>query len=340
MSRVVFITQHIDPEHPNLGSTVSMVRALAERVDEVGVLAFSAKDGVLLENCDVRLFGGATPVARTARFAVGMAAEARRRPQLVIAHMSPVFAVAAAPFCRTTHTPLVLWFTHWRDSRRLRLAERMSTAVATVDVTSFPYASSKVNAIGHAVDVAAMPCRPTNGGGVLRVRALGRTSPAKDLESLIAGVRRARAHGVEVELTIQGPSSTPEEHAYRERLHTLAGDGIRIEQPVPRTEIPFVLESTDLLLNAAAAGALDKIVYEASASCVPVLASNPGFADLLPDELRFERGNIEQLAERIAAFAARTPEDRAAAGHELRRRVEANHSVDAWADRILALGRP
>ena len=34
-------------------------------------------------------------------------------------------------------------------------------------------------------------------------------------------------------------------------------------------------------------GALDKVVYEAAATCMPVLASNHGFADVLPPELRF-----------------------------------------------------
>lgn len=339
VSRVVFITQQIDPEHPNLGSTVAMVRALADRVDEVGVLAFGATDGVLPPNCNVRLFGGASPITRAARFAAAMTAETRRRPQLVIAHMSPVFAIAASPFCRVAHAPLVFWFTHWRDTTRLRLAERVSTRVATVNATSFPYTSPKVKAIGHAIDVAQLPCRPDSFGRVLRLRVLGRTSPSKDLESLIAGARIAQAHGVELELSIQGPSSTPEERAYRERLVALSGDGVHVVEPVPRTEIPAVLAKTDLLLNAAAAGALDKIVYEASASCVPVLASNPGFAELLPAELRFERGNVEQLAERVAAFAALTPDARAAMGHELRLRVEAHHSVGTWADRILALGR-
>jgi glycosyltransferase involved in cell wall biosynthesis len=206
-----------------------------------------------------------------------------------------------------------------------------------VDVTSFPFSSPKVSPIGHAIDVAALPCRPAPKRATLRAFALGRTSPAKDLESLIGATRIARKRGVAVELVIKGPSATAEEEAYRERLLALAGDGVTVEAPVPRTEIPGVLGAADLLLNAAAPGALDKIVYEACASCVPVLASNPGFADLLPPELRFLRGDSEQLAERIAAFASRAHDDRVALGHRLRERVVENHSVDAWADKILAL---
>jgi glycosyltransferase involved in cell wall biosynthesis len=80
------------------------------------------------------------------------------------------------------------------------------------------------------------------------------------------------------------------------------------------------------------AGAPDKVVYEAAASCLPVLASNPVFDDLLPDELRFERDSPESLADRLRALdTARRP--------ELRRRVAERHSVERWADGLLATVR-
>ena len=53
--------------------------------------------------------------------------------------------------------PLLLWFTHWKPSRTLLLAERVSTAVLSVDRRSFPLRSSKVVAIGHGIDLARFP---------------------------------------------------------------------------------------------------------------------------------------------------------------------------------------
>ena len=49
--RVVFVTQQVDPGHPALAATVPMIRALAERVDEVVVLADRTVAGVLPDNC-------------------------------------------------------------------------------------------------------------------------------------------------------------------------------------------------------------------------------------------------------------------------------------------------
>ena len=335
MTKAVFVTQQIDPAHPNLGAATGLVRALAGRVDEVAVLALHAVPGVLPANCRVREFGASSQALRGARFESALVRELSPRPSIVIAHMSPIYAVLAAPMCRPLGIPVVLWFTHWRSSPILRAAERVSTAVATVDPSSFPFASRKVRAIGHGIDVSELPCRPDP--GTLHLLALGRTSPAKGLEAVIDGVRRAQATGLAIQLEIRGPSETEEERAYRARLAELAGHGVTVEEPVPHSELPQVFARADLLVNAAAEGSLDKSVFEACASCVPVLASNPGFAGLLPPELLFTRGDAAGIAERIAAFAART--DRAALGHELRARVERSHSAASWADAILALGR-
>lgn len=326
MRRIVFVTQAIDPASPALGAVVPMVRALAERCDEVVVLALHAVPGALPANCRVRTFGGSSQAERGVRFAAALARELRPRPQALIAHMSPIYAVLAAPLCVPARVPVVLWFTHWRDSATLRAAERVARAVATVDSTSFPFASPKVRAIGHGIDVSEFPCRPQPANHKLHVLALGRTSPAKALDSIVAAVELVQ---VPVELELRGTSDTAEERAYRATL------GVPVEEPVLRAQLPEVFARTDVLINAAAEGSLDKVVFEACASCVPVLASNPGFASLLPPELQFERGNVEQLAERVAAFAART--DREALGHELRARVEREHSVEHWADAMLAL---
>src|SRR5574340_1281397 len=216
MTRVVFVTQQVDPGHPALAATVPKIAALAALVDEVVVLADGAVDGVLPANCRVRTFRSATKAGRGLRFE---AALARELPLLrgsgrgasgrgdagggrgaVVAHMCPIYAVLAAPLVRPLRIPLVLWFTHWKASRLLEAAERVSTAVTSVDARSFPLASRKVIPIGHGIDLDEFPCvRQRDGAGAslpptagntppgpgaqgLRLLALGRTSPAKGLE--------------------------------------------------------------------------------------------------------------------------------------------------------------
>jgi glycosyltransferase involved in cell wall biosynthesis len=315
------------------------VRALAGPADEVAVVCLRAVDTQLPVNVRVHVVGSRSRVVRGVRFAFALARELRPRRTTVVAHMSPIYAVLAAPVCRPLRIPVVLWFTHWRDSRVLRLAERLSTTIATVDESSVPLRSAKVVAIGHGIDVGEFPCRETpRAEPPLRALVIGRTSPAKDVEAIVRSVRLARQRGVEVTLEIRGPSETDEERAYRAALLEQAGDGVTVEEPLPRHRLAEVFARTDVVVNAADRGALDKSVFESCASCVPVLASNPGFASLLGEELLFERGDVDGLARRLAWFAALDTDRRRELGRELRTRVERDHSAAAWAQRIIAAG--
>jgi hypothetical protein len=60
-----------------------------------------------------------------------------------------------------------------------------------------------------------------------------------------------------------------------------------------------------------------------------VLASNPVFDDLLPDDLRFDRDDPESLPRDSAGSTA-------AAAPILREIVAERHSVEHWADAVLA----
>lgn len=328
MSSLVVVTQEVDPEHPFLAATVPKLRALAGRFDEVAVLAGRAVPGALPDNCRLCTYGAATRPERARRFLAGLDRELAGRPDAVLVHMIPPAVLLAAPLARPRRVGLLLWFTHWRRSPQLRLAARLCRAVLTVDRRSFPYALPNVVPIGHGIDLARFPCRARAHAGPLRALALGRISPAKGYGTI---VRAASLAGVELE--IRGAASTAEERAERARLEAL---GVRIEEPIPYREVPELLFGKDVLVNNMREGALDKVVYEAAATGMPVLASNSGFDDLLPPELRFDRGDAEELAAKLRALAGA---DRDAIGRRLRAVVEERHSVEHWADRVAEVVR-
>jgi glycosyltransferase involved in cell wall biosynthesis len=335
--RLVFVTQNVDPGSPVLGATVAKVRALAARVDEVAVLADRSVDGVLPGNCRVHLFSAGSRPGRGVRFETALARELARspRPAAVVAHMCPIYAVLAAPLARPLGVRVLLWFTHWRASRLLQLAERLSTDVITVEARSFPLRSNKVTAIGHGIDLAEFPCVTRPRSADLSLLTLGRTSPAKGLETVIRAV--ARVPGTR--LSQVGPSVTAEEWEHRAYLHALVtelavGDRVVIGEPVPRPEVAALLASADALVNNMRAGATDKVVFEAAATCLPVLSSNPALDAFLPESLRFGRDDVNGLADRIQALPSL---DLQRLGLELRSQVERDHSVEGWADRVIGI---
>jgi glycosyltransferase involved in cell wall biosynthesis len=217
------------------------------------------------------------------------------------------------------------------------MAERASTAVASVDVRSFPLQSAKLRAVGHGIDLDEFPCTSPRREAGLHLLALGRYSPAKGLDVVLRAVAEVDDG---VQLDVFGPTLSDEERDHRAELERLAAAlgldaRVTLGEAVPRSDVPALLAGHDALVNNMRAGAPDKVVYEAAASCVPVLASNPVFDSLLEPDLRFAQGAPDELAQRIRRLGALGPDERRALGRRLRGRVEAGHSVQAWARGIL-----
>jgi glycosyltransferase involved in cell wall biosynthesis len=326
--RLVFLTQSVDPGHPVLAATLPKIRALAERVDQVVVLAQSGDGAGLPENVDVRTFGATSRPGRAWRFERELA---RALPaDGVVAHMIPAYVLLAAPIVRPRRTPLVLWYTHWKASNTLRAAERLATAIVSVDTRSFPLDSAKVRPIGHGIDVSEFACTPRAAEPQLHALVLGRYSPAKGIGTILRAAREV--DGVDVRL--HGVALNELERRHRDELEQL---GFELGDAVPRTEVPGLFAQSDVLVNNMEAGAPDKVVYEAAAACLPVLASNPVFDELFDGyPLSFDRDSPESLADRLRWFSALDSSEREEIGRALRERVAERHSVDTWADGILA----
>jgi len=331
MRRLIFLTQAVDPAHPALAATIPKIRALAARVDEVVVLAQSADGGDLPDNVEVRTFGAASRPGRLVHFERELV---RALPgDAVVAHMIPVYVLLAAPLVRPRRIPLLLWYTHWKASAQLRAAERLATAIVSVDARSFPLESAKVRPIGHGIDVNEFACAERARHDGLHALVLGRYSPAKGLPTILEAA--GLVDGVTLE--IHGAALSPLEREHRRELEQFRHE---LGAAVPRAELPRLFSRADVLVNNMRAGAPDKVVYEAAAACLPVLASNPVFDELFGEfPLLFERDDPESLAERLRWLASRSPEERAEIGLALRERVAQRHSVETWADGVLAAAR-
>jgi glycosyltransferase involved in cell wall biosynthesis len=331
MKRLIFVTQQADPEHPVLGATVAQIVALAQRIDEVLVLANGDVVEGLPANVRVQSFRAPTKAARTLRYLRALVPALARRPVAVLAHMSPVYAVLAAPFARPLGVPVLLWFTQARGGKLLRVAEPLVTAILTVDRRSVPLDSPKVRAIGHGIDVSAFTPTARTPDGTVRLLGLGRYAPVKGWDVAL----RALAELPAAQLTIHGSQLTDADRANRVELERLArelGVAARVTfgDPVARRDIARLFAEADAVVNPTRGNAADKVVFEAAAAGRPVLAASPVFDTFLPPELQF--ANAHELAERLRALDS-------SAGASLRAKVEAQHSVEHWADAVLEAAR-
>lgn len=348
--RLVFVTQTVDADHPVLAQTVDLVRALAARCESVTVVCDSVGRHDLPANVRFRTFGARNRLVRGLRFARAAAVSLlprRTRPDGVLVHMVPLFVLLVAPLAKALRVPVFLWYTHWKAGRSLRLALPLVDGVLSVSSGSFPLATSKLHATGHAIDVARFtPAEDPPANGPLRFLALGRTARWKGYDTMIQALAVATERGLDAQLEIRGPHLTEDEEAHRQELEATVAeseilrDRVRIEPPLARDEIPARLRASDALLSATQpreSETLDKVVYEAAACGVPVIASNTALDEFLAGlqvELRFKARDSEGLADTLLAFAAAGPTVRRDAGAELRGRVVAGHSVESWADSV------
>src|SRR5262249_47781968 len=118
-----------------------------------------------------------------------------------------------------------------------------------------------------------------------------------------------------------------------------------LHEPVARNAVPALLASLDAVVspNEPQRGlTLDKAVFEAAACARPVISTSAAFAPLLGDlplELIARDRDPAALAAAIDGLARAGRDERVAVGTELRRRVVAGHSLQHWADEVIAVAR-
>ena len=349
VARLIFVTQLIDPEDPNLGFVVPQLNALADRVDGLTIVANEVRSVPSDLRAEVISLGkerGLGQIARGARYEAVIAREIRQhRPVALLAHMCPVYLNLAAPLARVSRTRTLLWFVHSSNTQSLALAERLADVVITAFPGSYPRSSPKVRPIGHAIDTSAFPWSPVTraADAPLRLLAVGRTSGYKGYEVMIRAVAAVRAAGLDVELRIVGPSVNPSEVQYRAHLQEVISrerGGFRLEDGVPRGSMPALLREADVLINATEDFSADKVVFEAMAMGMPVLVSSPAFAPLVDRAalpLAFPRDDATLLAERVSGLASASNQQLDELGRALRLRIEQEHSLEHWTDEVAKL---
>ena len=152
--RLLFITQKVDRADWLLGFTHGWIKALAKHVERLTVICLAQGETELPSNVNVISLGKERGVGRLGRAItfIKVVATSVREADCVFAHMSPLFAIAAAPFAKLHRKPLILWYTHRNVDLKLRVATALSDAVVTASPESFQLPTPKLRVLGHGID--------------------------------------------------------------------------------------------------------------------------------------------------------------------------------------------
>ncbi len=336
--RLIFITQKVDRADWLLGFAHGWVKSLAARVEQLTVICLAKGEMDLPSNVKVISLGkerGVSRVGRAINFTKVMAATIGEADG-VFTHMSPPFAIAAAPFTKLHRIPLVMWHTHRAVTLPLKLAVALSDVVATASPESLQLATPKARVLGHGIDPAQFsPPLETAREEPPLIVAAGRLSPIKRYELLIEAVKRLRARGVEFQCAIVG-TAPPGAESYEQQLRTLAAGDVEFVGAVPHAQIAGWYIRCAVAVNLSANTGMDKATLEAMFCGRPVLAADPTFAPLLGAEGADWQAaeEPEALADQLAAILA-DPAGSAEQAAAVRARAVAAHSLDRLMDQLI-----
>lgn len=208
------------------------------------------------------------------------------------------------------------------------MAERFATKIFTASAGSLTLKSKKIIAVGHGINVEKYKTkRDWNRTEPLEILAVGRISPIKNYETLL----HAALH-----IKIVWRPIMPYDFAYFEKLKKIGG--AEFVGFVPYTNMPEYYRNADILVNLSPTGGIDKAVLEAMASGCLVLVANHAFKPYFSDDrLFFEHGNAEDLAQKIKALMALSPDEKMKLSNMLQASVVKHHSLDQMINRIITL---
>jgi len=352
--RLLVITPKVDPNDDLFGHVHGWLEALARRVDRLYVVGLWATDPPLPANARFVTLGKDSDddkvrwLARLQRIVWRLCRSGD--VDAILAHMGPVFAVAAAPLARLTRTPLFLWYAHGHVSPMLHLAHAAVDGVGTSTTEGFRIPSDKVTITGQGIDMARFhpPSQPhREPGEPARILSVGRFSPIKDYATLLDAVARLPLDAGAAPPTAELLGGV---HSMGEQLHLASlrskaadlgiGERVTFVEGVPHARIVPIYQRADLFATCSQTGSLDKVVLEAAACGVVPLVCNDAFRDLFGDHwpaLSFPPGDADALAGRLAAWLARDAAERRDVAGSVRVTIGREHSVEHLADAIVGM---
>ncbi|HLB48243.1 MAG TPA: glycosyltransferase family 4 protein [Anaerolineales bacterium] len=335
--RLLFITQKVDRADWLLGFTHGWLKTLAARVDKLIVICLEQGETDLPPNVRVISLGrerGVNRLGRAINFVRALAATIGEADG-VFAHMSPLFAIAAAPFAKARRLPLVLWYTHRSVNAALRLATVLCDAVVTASPESFQLPTNKLRVLGHGIDSTQFaPREQEETREPPLILAVGRLSPIKRYELLIEAARRLRLHGIEFRCAIAG-DDPPGSRDYGDSLRALGRGHVEFLGPVPHAEIAAWYHRCSVGVNLCPTGGLDKAVLEAMFCARPVVVTNQAFAPLLGAEGAGWLAAEDAEAVAIALVGVLSDPDSGRKADVIRARAIATHSLGGLMDRLV-----
>lgn len=344
--KLLIVTQKVDKNDDVLGFFHRWIIEFATHCELVTVICLGKGEYDLPSNVRVLSLGkeeGASRFKYVAHFYQYIWNE-RKNYDAVFVHMNPVYVVLGAPLWHLWKKKVALWYTHRNVDWMLRLSEKCADHIFTASPQSFRIRSPKLKILGHGIFTEDF-MRPASlikkGEGKTTIVSVGRLTPIKNLDVLISAVALLRARGRDCEVLLVGSTATKSDEVYLRDLKKLIAekdlrDIVHFIGSIPNKEVMPYYWGSDISVNLAPTGGIDKAVLESMAAGTPVIVANKAFEEYFgayKNDLIFKEGSAEDLSIKIATLLER--KDREELSKFLIRAVSEKASAKVLIERIV-----
>ncbi len=332
---LLVVTQRVDEADRNLSVHVRWLRWFAAECAKVQVITQAVGTYDLPSNVQVASLGKERGASRFTQFLrlMRMSWRSVREADVVFVLMSPLYVLLLWPFAVLQGKPVFLWYTHKHVSWTLRLAVRCVKKVFSASPESFRLKTNKVEYTGHTIDTDFFVPASDKARKAGKLVTVGRLSPAKRIEFMIAAVEHLRVNGHDFTLEIIGEPIMEHDKPYVERVQKMVKDHglgwVHFVGGLPAEAVREAYQTAQVSMNASLTGSLDKSLLEAMACGCPVVTTNEAFMTIAPE------GFVAGTAPEDFAAALADVLERPVSSERLRERILDGHRLSATLGRIL-----
>jgi len=341
--KLLICTQAVDINHPILGFFHGWIEEFSRHFDEVNIICLQKGEYHLPAHVHVFSLGkeeGENKLKYIYRFYKYFGRLFfRGNIDFVFFHMGAIYNILGAPFfvLRKFFGTKFYW---WKAHGHLNLAGKISLffvdRVYTASEGSFPLQTKKKFIVGHAVETNVQYRKILAEAHVPVILFVGRVTPIKKVEILIDALSELSLRGYTCRLNIVGSAPDP---IYKQKLQIQIdnldlGGRVSFKGQRIHSDLGEEYRQADVVVNPSETGSIDKVVLEAMAYGVPVIATERTYGEILNT---FGLCAKAQDAKVYADVIENVLENRAQQENlskELRSQILLRHSLETLSNRI------
>ena len=205
----------------------------------------------------------------------------QKRFNLVFSHMTSVQSALVSPVTKMFRIKHYLWYTHISDNLALRVAHKLTNGVLTATAGSCPITGSKINVVGHSIDISMFKKKIRVDFPISKFIHVGRFDTSKNIDVIINALKSFRGSRPDIAfINVGSPSGKINEKYFKKIIEdsNLGVDKVWLDfkMAIPRYLLSEEMQKHNAFIHAFE-GSLDKAVLEATFMGLPVVTINPEY---------------------------------------------------------------